>query len=127
MILTLNRFSKSDAGIFSHLFDEQKDLVAVTLEHAYESEPKIPNGTLKCVRGMHRLHPDSPAFETFEITGVGGHSGLLFHCGNFAYESQGCVLLGTALDGNMVTESRKAFDKFMALVGDLEEFDLVVC
>lgn len=125
--LTLARFSESDDGIFSHLWDEEKNLIAYTLEHAYNKAPKIPHGTFKCVRGTHQLHENSAPFETFEITGVEGHSGLLFHCGNLQSESQGCVLVGSGLEGNMITESRKAFEKFMELMTGVDEFDLVVC
>lgn len=127
MTLTLCRFSKSDQGIFSHLFDEDKNLIVYTLEHAYNREPKIPDGTYRCVRGVHRLHEDQPAFETFEVTGVPRHSGILFHCGNWERDSAGCILVGTRVDGNMITDSRKAFAKFMDLMEGVEEFELVVC
>lgn len=125
--LTLMRFSKTDAGIFSHLLSEDRQLIAYALEHAYNDEPKIPDGEFKCVRGMHRLHDDSPEFETFEVTGVEGHTGLLFHCGNFQYESKGCVLLGSGIEGDMLTRSRDAFAKFMEFMNGVDEFELVVC
>jgi hypothetical protein len=37
----------------------------------------------------------SPKFgETFEVVSVPGRSGILFHCGNSATDSTGCILLG---------------------------------
>lgn len=128
--LTLTRFSRSETGIFSHLLDSQKNVIAVTIEHAYQQPDgswaaKIPAGTFTCMRGTHQLSHGDP-FETFEITGVPGHSGLLFHCGNDESSSSGCVLLGTALQGDFITESRKAFSKFMSLMDGVQSFELNV-
>lgn len=128
--LTLTRFSRCEAGIFSHLLDDQKNLIAVTIEHAYQQPDgswaaKIPTGTFTCVRGTHQLSHGDP-FETFEVMGVPGHTGILFHCGNDESASSGCILLGTALQGDFITESRKAFSKFMDLMDGVQSFDLIV-
>lgn len=128
--LTLSRFSKSDAGIFSHLFDDKKNLIATTIEHAYPSPDgswaaKIPSGTFTCVRGTHELSHGGP-FDTFEVMGVPGHTGILFHCGNGADQSEGCILVGTAMQGDFLTESRKAFSKFMGLMDGVQSFELTV-
>ena len=49
----------------------------------------IPAGAYTCRR------VDSPAFgRTFEISDVPGRSHILFHAGNVADDTQGCVLLG---------------------------------
>lgn len=131
MNLTLRRKEKRAAGIFSELLNDAGNVIAATLEHAYEDgnggwEPKIPLGTYNCVRGPHRLHNMTADFTTFEITGVEGHSNLLFHWGNFDRDSEGCILLGEAEVGDMVTNSRVTFAKFMTLVGELETFELEV-
>src|SRR4051812_34647731 len=95
MNLKLVRKEFRQDGIFSELYDEQDNLIAHTLEHAYllggkgpgeegyTYIPKIPNGTFTCQRGPHRLHGMDHDFETFEITGVEGHDNLLFHWGNY--------------------------------------------
>lgn len=146
--LALTRFSKSDDGIFSHLFDADKNLIAFTLEHAYDREPKIPNGTYKCVRATHHLpwHQDEIdprfealgaklvtiedklyiEFETFEVTGVEGHEGLLLHWGCYNRDSNGCALLGDGVQEVMLTNSRATFAKFMTEMSGVNEFDLVV-
>lgn len=76
---------------------------------------------------MHGMTED---FETFEITGVPGHSNLLFHWGNFNQDSEGCILLGerTAEEGNgeMITNSRAAFARFMGIQAGIGSFDLIV-
>jgi len=131
-MITLTRLHKRSDGIFSNLNVEGLTLAA--LEHAYQQDDgsydaKIPPGTYLCVRGMHRL--SEPAmFETFEITGVPGHTGLLFHCGNFDQDSEGCVLLGDIMDisskPGRLFNSRNAFSDFMDKLVNLDSFQLSV-
>jgi hypothetical protein len=122
------------SGVFSTLKAESGSIVAYTLEHAYDNGsggwiPKVPPGTYQCARGMHCLSNGAP-FETFEIMGVTGHNGLLFHCGNFDADSEGCVLLGEAtaiLDARyMLTNSKEAFVSFMNDQQGVDEFTLTV-
>lgn len=143
MNLVLKRLQSGPDGIFSDLLDEDGTLVAQTLEHAFNAaapgylyQPKLPYGEFKCVRGTHKLH-DMVPFWTFEVTGVPGHTGILFHIGNYNADSDGCILLGNhviATEGpeadskivKMITESKKAFAKFMALQEGVDEFTLTV-
>lgn len=134
MNLTLTRVRKCEYGIFSLLTDETGKKVASTLEHAYPSElsnegfvPKLPNGTYTCVRGEHKLDHMIHTFETFEITGVSGHTGVLFHVGNYNADSDGCVLLGHQIvNFKMITDSKNTFDAFMLLQTGLNSFILTV-
>lgn len=133
MDLTIKRLDYNDDGIFGHLEEtDSGDSVAVTLEHAYYSNngdgsysPKLPPGDYLCVRGEHRLSKGKP-FTTFEVTNVPGHTGILFHPGNYNEDSDGCILLGTTLSFSMISESRAAFSKFMALQDGVDEFTLTV-
>lgn len=121
-------------GIISVLLDLQGEFISYALEHAYldsggEYYPKIPDGTYSCVRGMHQLHNNKP-FETFEVIGVEGHSGLLFHSGNMNSDSDGCILVGLSL-GNIGSQkallnSRAAFQKLLALQVGCDQFWLSV-
>lgn len=133
MPLVLKRDHYTSLGIFGELLNNG-DRVCFTLEHSYlnedgDYEPKIPNGTYLCVKGIHELEKGSP-FETFEITGVPNHSGLLFHCGNFNSDTEGCVLVGDALsslaDPTMLIDSRQAFNRFMGLKTGVNEFTIVI-
>jgi hypothetical protein len=144
MDLFLIRNSKRPDGIFSNLVSSVDGAVlpgsvAVTVEHAYLGDggyqPKLQNGTFECVRGKHRLHGMDHDFETFEITGVPGHTGMLFHWGNYNEDSDGCVCTGDAVsegdhDGRkhceMVTNSRVAFARFMRLQEGVDRFTLRV-
>lgn len=130
MNLKLTRTKSVLYGVFGELKDENGDLVAVTLEHAYlcpdgSYGPKLPAGMFICVRGEHRLAGRNP-FQTFEITNVPGHTGILFHKGNVNSDSEGCVLLGTSFNALGISESQEAFDLFMEFQKDCNQFTLVV-
>jgi hypothetical protein len=129
MTLTLTRKDFREDGIFSELTDDKGNSLAVTLEHSYDSKPKLYDGTFTCVKGIHRLHDNVP-FEAFEVTGVTDHTGILFHVGNYNKDSDGCVLLGTDIadsdQGRMVTHSMIAFSKFMAMLENDQTFTLIV-
>lgn len=92
MRVTIKRVAYRDDGIFSVLLADGFPF-AVSLEHSFEGQPVIPPGVYTAVRGLHALSNLQP-FETFEIMGVAGHSGLLFHRGNINADSHGCVLVG---------------------------------
>lgn len=137
MNLILQRIRVLEAGIFSHLLDASGKPLFVTLEHAYPKPsggflPKIPAGVYTCVRGRHRLHGMDEDFDTFEVTGVAGHSGLLFHWGNFNKDSDGCILLGNFFSTDTtglpvaVMQSRVAFAAFIYLMEGAGTFQLTV-
>jgi hypothetical protein len=115
MDLALKRTESSPDGIFGVLSDPTGKQVAVTLEHSFGDRPAITPGAYLCVRGSHILKGMDLPFETFEITNVPGHTGILFHVGNFNQDSSGCVLLGKSVVKNMITHSLVAFLNFMEL------------
>ncbi len=136
MNCTLSRILFDPTGIISNLTDDKSNLIGVTLEHAYPDSnslyvPKIPDGIYTCVRGLHQLTGMAAPFETFEITGVAGHAGLLFHPGNKNDDSEGCVLTGEQLvrkadESCFVTNSRFIFARFMAMQTGVDQFQLTV-
>lgn len=125
MRFVLTRKDFTPDGIFSELTDDRGKLSLVTLEHSFDNKPKLYDGTFTCVRGIHQLDHGGP-FETFEITGVQGHTGILFHIGNYNKDSDGCVLLGMDRNDTMIEHSAIAFSKFIALTEGLQTFTLVV-
>lgn len=138
MKLRLVRRNFRSDGVFGELTDMNDNHICFTLEHAYADpsakygyKAKVPPGSYKCVKGMHKLKADAEAFETFEVTGVNGHWGILFHIGNYNEDSEGCILIGEGLGnrykgGVMLTHSKKAFVNLMALLKEVDEFELVV-
>ena len=132
--LTYNTYRPD--GIFGEFaFEGDSEPFMVTLSHAYQQadgtwQPIVKPGEYRCVRGTHALSNGIP-FETFEITGVEGHSGLLFHPGNFNADSHGCTLCGDKIvvqaDGSwMVTNSKAKFLSFMAQLEGIDTFRLKV-
>ena len=138
MKLILKRRNYRLDGVFGELTDEQGNCICFTLERSYADlnaleaiSPKLPAGTYKCVKGPHRLKGMVQDFETFEVMNVPGHWGILFHVGNYNEDSEGCILLGEGLgtrqkNGVMLTNSKKAFAKFMTLLKDVDDFQLLV-
>lgn len=130
MDLTLVRTDYRQDGIFGKLLDAKGRAIAFSLEHAYADGnswgAKIPKGTYVCKRGTHRLHGMTQDFTTFEITGVSGHSNLLFHWGNYSKDSEGCILVGASNVKNMITDSRVTFAKLMELQDGSDQFQLTV-
>lgn len=138
MNLTLNRTKASGDGIFGEILDDKFNFLFVSLEHAY-SDPdkpfiyitKIPAGEYVCKVGEHCLKEGEPKFMTFEVTGVPGHTGILFHTGNYNCDSEGCILLGLQIGnkkdgGKMITQSRQAFKRFIDIQEGVNEFKLKV-
>ena len=85
----------------------------------------IPPGRYRCARKA------SPRFgETFEITGVPGRSHILFHAGNLADDTHGCVLLGRRfgrLNGRRaVLESGLALQSFLDGLRGQNDFELEI-
>lgn len=133
-VATLTRSSQGPSGVFGTL--RVRGITLYTCEHAYQDlasgawAAKIPPGTYTCVRGQHILAGMTAPFTTYEVTGVEGHSGLLFHTGNTEADSSGCILLGLmqgAIDGvPAVLNSRSAFTYFTHTLSDLDTFTLEV-
>lgn len=130
----LKRIAKLASGIFSvYLFDGRP--FAVTLTHAFPDgkggyEPIVEPGIYTMKRGVHRLE-NGVDFTTYEIMGVDGHDGLLFHIGNKNVDSKGCELTGESFgfDGKgntLVLSSSDAFREFMELAAGAEELELEV-
>ena len=133
MNCVLTRFRFLDTGIFGVLKDEAGGVLAYTLEHNFGGQPKLAVGTYTCQRGSHILKGMSFPFITFEILGVPPFqgspvTGILFHCGNFNADSEGCVLMGSAdaPDFSMVTGSRADFSAFLNVQEGVDEFILIV-
>ena len=134
MDLLLTRVHVGPEGAFGTLSPLGKPPFVLTIERTYPATAdswtvKVPPGTYSCVRGIHQLK-NGPPFSTFEITGVSGHSNILFHTGNTELDSEGCVLLGLtfgAINGERgVLQSKSAFVLFMARQANLREFTLTV-
>lgn len=128
--MQLIRTDFNENGVFGFLSNDDGSQVFYTLEHAYLKSDgsfvsKIPNGEYLCVRGIHQLKGMAHPFETFEITGIEGHTNILFHSGNLNSDSEGCVLLGFSKNEVEILNSRNAFKKFMENMVGISSFKLI--
>jgi hypothetical protein len=135
MNLWLYRHQFRSDGIFGSLIQATGEGIGVTLEHAFPQSdgnylPSVPCGDYLCIRGFHLLKGMMNPIETFLLQHVPGHSEILIHPGNFNEDSDGCILIGTAITGDdsgqMIIDSDKAFSDFMALQAGVNEFSLTV-
>ena len=126
MDLLLVRDKGCASGIFGKIYAVDDGHFCVTLEHSYDGLAKIPSGVYTCKRGCHTLPGRSAGFITFEVMGVIGHAGILFHWGNYNRDSSGCILIGEDHVDDMITNSRKTFRKLMLAQEGIDEFKLTV-
>lgn len=137
MDLILKRSMYREDGIFGRLLDESGDLIAHTLERAYDNGsggwvPKVAADIYSCVRHP----PNRLPYETFLLQNVPDFqgkpvSGILIHILNFNRESEGCIGVGeslnfTAKGEEMLVNSKVAFEKFMELQKGVDSFNLVI-
>jgi hypothetical protein len=134
--------SRRPDGIFGELFKEDGEThFGFTLEHAFlvehqgeglydypSWEPVIPRGkTFRCQRGWHTLD-NGTRIESFEVTGIVGHFGVIFHPLNYNRQSKACIGLGDDIvpgeDGWWIKDSGIVFKAFMALQKGANEFFL---
>lgn len=123
-LILVRQFYRQD-GIFGTLFKESGGPICFTGEHAYEDHeglyvPKVLEGEYTLLKGSHLLKGMIAPFETYEIQGVPGHTGILFHSGNVPNEdSDGCILTATEVntqgDSWVLKRSKIAFEKMMFL------------
>jgi hypothetical protein len=131
--MILQRIDSNVFGVFGSLLSDDGAEICKTLEHAYPKIDsrgvsyfaKLPTGNFRCSRGLHRLRQGDP-FDTFEVLDVPGHTGILFHPGNYNRDSDGCVLLGEAISDNALVRSAKAFSYFMRRLQYVDCFTLTV-
>lgn len=102
---------------------------AVTLERPWlDNQPEvscIPAGQYDCRKVQ------SPKFgETFEVMNVPGRSAILFHKGNIADQSRGCILIGEAFNPVLgkpgVTLSGQGFAEFLEITKMTDSFPLEI-
>ena len=102
---------------------------AVTLERPWldnkPNESCIPAGKYEC-----RM-VESPKFgKTFEVTNVPGRSAILFHKGNIADDSHGCILVGESFNPVLgkpgITQSGQGFAEFLSMLRMTDRFPLEI-
>lgn len=126
--MELVRIESGEAGTFGVLsLDGQ--VFCLTLEPPDRGnavgESCVPAGRYQCRR------VNSPRFgNTFEVAGVPGRTRILFHRGNVAADTSGCVLLGSRFGvvgrSRAVLDSGHAFAAFLERCAGQDRFDLTI-
>lgn len=108
MELTLKRAFSGTVGVIGHLFCEQKQ-ISDTLENLNYI---IPAGRYKVVKHF------SGHFKAVRpmLVDVPGRKYILFHEGNFASDSKGCILLGDYLTKNCFAHSKAKLAEVMKIM-----------
>ena len=102
---------------------------AVTTERAWLLNKKgiscIPTGEYVCKRFKSAKHPN-----TFEVTNVPDRTAILFHTGNTAGDSQGCIIIGEqfgVINGKAgILVSKAGFGEFLEKTTGLDTFNFEI-
>ena len=104
--------------------------IARTMEDAWKDNARniscIPQGVYKVIR-----HTSPKYGNCFMVSNVPNRDYILIHAGNYATDTEGCILLGESVATNvagkrMVTNSKVTVGKFMNLMREVSEFTLTV-
>ena len=126
MLLTVTRTSKSKDGIFGNLIIDGNPFKCVTLENL---DREIPTGVYDVNftfsphfnRVMpHIIVPSRDAL-------AGGDAGIRIHWANFPAQLEGCVTVGTSVDGDSIDESLIPFNQLYAIIEGQEGLKIKVC
>ena len=129
MNLTLQRTAESLDGPTFGVITNDADvsvMVPATLELPWKANAhnisRIPAGVYPAFRFL------SPhiGYELFQLANVPDRVGVDIHIGNTMKDTAGCILVGEALEGDAITESREAFRLFMGMMTGLDRFTLTV-
>ena len=123
-MIGLKRIAETPDGTFGVLMQDGVPF-ALTCERPWLDNARnvscIAGGAYQCIA------VDSPKFGvTYEVTGVPGRSGILFHKGNTSDDSHGCILIGEEFGEiggrTAVISSAKGFAEFIARLKGVRTF-----
>lgn len=115
MLITVNRKTKTADGIFGVLSLDWNPFTCVTLENLSKSIPA----------GIYELNfTYSPHFNrvmphivvpTRDLA-AGGDAGIRIHWANFPAQLEGCIAVGTDVDGDSIDESLVPFNQLFKIL-----------
>jgi hypothetical protein len=143
MKLELIRVAYTAGGTFGVLKGADGIPFAVTLERPWwANQPSvgdvpgscIPEGVYRCLRCRRSPdygYRDSPKFgDTFQVYEVPGRTTILFHKGNLADDTRGCILVGEQFERMQgqagIAASAAGFAEFLRVTEKVNEFELEI-
>jgi len=127
-VFKLIRVVENEHGTYGVLIDEDTP-ICLTLERPWKNNKRniscIPTEIYMCRR------VNSPRFgNTFKVLNVPKRTHILFHKGNIAEGTHGCIIVGELFDPlggeHAVLSSGKAFKEFKAILDGEHQFTLVI-
>lgn len=124
------KFAKSSDKAFPVLSDihimkrMDKPILDFNTDRVYQYElvksfKGLENGSCLIPFGFYDLvFNHSPKFNKVMpyLTDVPSRSGIMFHVGNYASDSKGCILIGSFVKGTSIINSQVAFRSFMSIL-----------
>lgn len=121
MNLVLTRLTTIDNSVIGRLDVPGLPYPLWVLEGAKEF---IPAGSYKCAAHGWNGEP-LHVLKVWEVEGVEGRSGILFHAGNTDLDTRGCILVGRGVMQNRLVSSEDALNLMRATLGQ-SGFDLQI-
>lgn len=116
MILQLKRKWFTSNSVMGELYADDK-FICFTLEDAFH-EHKVQNETCIPFGTYDVILDESVRFKRMmpHVMDVPDYEGVRIHWGNWAKNTEGCVLVGLNKDVDVVYNSRKAFDQVYQVI-----------
>jgi len=115
MLIMVNRTKKSHDGLFGQLMLDWHPFTCVTLENLAKS---IPAGvyTLDFTYSPHfnRVMPHIIVPSRDSV--AGGDAGIRIHWANFPAQLDGCIAVGTAVNGDSIDQSLVPFNQLFKIL-----------
>lgn len=134
-MITLRRaYLPFDAGVMGRLIIEGHEFATLELPWRQNriSDSCIPEGVYRLRKRRSAVIKRSTGGEFeegWEVTGVSGRTFIMLHPGNFASDTEGCIMPGwshfwNATEGFGVRDSRPAFRALMKALDSRDEWDI---
>lgn len=122
----LLRFKQNEQATLGRIINKFLE-VCSTIEPAWKenfrNNPLTKENEASCIpegRYLCRKYSSTKYQDVWEVTGIKGRNKILIHAGNYAYQSEGCILVGDKHTNNqgipMVNNSQNTLNKLRKLL-----------
>lgn len=115
MLITVQRKTKTSDGIFGQLTLDWNPFTCVTLENLAKSIPAgLYDVNFTYSPHFNRVMPHIIVPSRDQL--AGGDAGIRVHWANFPAQLEGCIAVGTMVDGDSIDESLVPFNQLYAIL-----------
>ena len=115
MLLIIARTSKTKDGIFGNLCIDGNPFKCVTMENLNkEINPGVYELNFTYSPHFNRIMPHLIVPD--HDLSAGGDAGIRIHWANFPAQLEGCIAVGTKLEGDSIDESLVPFNQLYAII-----------